>query len=164
MGATFLYYLGSMHPNSIMGTLRFPDRDRVFFPLSYICVALGLVVGFADFSQLKNASQKVDIVPNEHFLGQPFPRNMPTRIQYTGVDGCYIAVYSHDRYRSAYSVGNNIYVVGSIRVQGYYQGTVCQPKGYEGRDISTSLDMQAMTNRYFPGRKGGTWPGGYTGR
>jgi hypothetical protein len=99
----------------------------------------------------------------DHFSPGYMRTELPTVNPYVGEDGCYIVVYSRDKKGSAYSVAGGIYVVGQIRVQGYYQGRICRPKGYEKKDISASPTLKILTDKYFPGKKGGTWPGGDTG-
>jgi hypothetical protein len=47
-------------------------------------------------------------------------RVLPTVNQYTSPDGGYIACYSHNEEGAAYSVGDGIYVMGQIRLQGQY--------------------------------------------
>jgi hypothetical protein len=110
---------------------------------------------------------EVDAGPNHSVINHPAPGYVRTALrtvhQYEGEDGCYIAVYSHDKNGSAYSVADDIYVMGGIWVQGHYQGRVCRPKGYENQDISASPTLKGLTNQYFPGYRGGTWPGGDTG-
>jgi len=90
-------------------------------------------------------------------------RILPTKNQYMGNDGGYIAVYSHNPIGSIYSVGGDIYVMGQIRVQGKYDGRIFQPKGYEGVDISAAQYFKDLANKTFPACKGGGWVGGDTG-
>lgn len=89
---------------------------------------------------------------------------VPVRVHFEGARGCYIAAYTHDRARSEYPVSDTIFVVGFIRVRGSYDDAgVCQPSGFENEDISAQTYMTVLTNRYYPGRAGGTWAGGDTG-
>lgn len=110
---------------------------------------------------------KVYVDSSNSVISHPAPgyieKVLPTVNKYTGDDGGYIAVYSRDEERSVYSVGDGIYVVGQIRLQGYYQGRIFQPKGYENQDISANQELKTLTKETFPGHKGGTWAGGDTG-
>lgn len=110
---------------------------------------------------------KVYVESGNSVINHPAPgyveKVLPTVNKYTGDDGGYIAVYSRDEQRSVYSVGNGIYVVGQIRLQGYYQGRIFHPKGYENQDISANQELKNLTNETFPGHIGGTWAGGDTG-
>ncbi len=112
-------------------------------------------------------NSKVYVGPDNSVTNHPAPgyveKTLPTVNKYTGDDGGYIAVYSRDPKGSVYSIGNGIYVVGQIRLQGYYQGRIFQPRGHENQDISASQDLKNLTNEIFPGREGGTWAGGDTG-
>ena len=84
---------------------------------------------------------------------------------YKGQDGGDIICYSHCADTSLYSVGNDIYVNGRIRLQGTYrQGDgVFEPKGWEGQDISAVNCFKFMCNMAFSGCQNGCWAGGDTG-
>jgi hypothetical protein len=58
MGGIFLYYLGSMDPRSIAGSMRLPDRDRVFLILSCTAAAIGLMLGLLDFGKINDAPSR----------------------------------------------------------------------------------------------------------
>lgn len=149
--------------------------ERVISIAACVFVVLGLCLGFYAIGTPRNQRQshllprdfEVDAGPNYSVINHPAPGYVRTKLrtinQYEGEDGCYIAVYSHDKNGSAYSVADDIYVMGQIRVQGQYQGRVCRPMGHENQDISANPTLQRLTNRYFPGHIGGAWPGGDTG-
>lgn len=89
-------------------------------------------------------------------------RTLPTVNRYTGPDGGYIAVYSRNKEYAAYSVGDGIFVVGQIRMQGQYVDGIFVPKGYEGKDISADPDLKALCDATFP-ESAPCWAGGDTG-
>ncbi|WP_375511622.1 hypothetical protein [uncultured Nostoc sp.] len=66
---------------------------------------------------------------------------LPTVNRYQGKDGGYIAIYSHNTIYGVYSVGEGIYVIGQIRLQGKYIGRIFHPLGYEGQEISAAEDV-----------------------
>lgn len=82
---------------------------------------------------------------------------------YTGSDGVYVAVYSHEKEGSIYSVSPTIHVMGLIRVKGRYIGRVAHPDGWVNKDISAAQVFKDLANKYFPACKGGGWVGGDTG-
>ena len=83
---------------------------------------------------------------------------------YTGDDGGYVAVYTHDQEHSVYSVGGDIYVAGLVRVQGHYEGRIFYPTGYgQGDDITHDAAILRLCDRYFPALRGNDWIGGDTG-
>jgi hypothetical protein len=94
---------------------------------------------------------------------EPPVSQTPTVSKYMGNDGGYIACYSHNQEGSIYSIGGGIYVMGFIRLQGKYKGSIFEPKGYEGQDISAAQELKDLCNKTFPSAKGGGWAGGDTG-
>lgn len=90
-------------------------------------------------------------------------RILPTINKYMGDDGGYIACYSHNEEGSIYSIGDSIYVMGQIRLQGHYIGQVFHPQGYENQDISAAQEFKDLCNQIFPACKGDCWAGGDTG-
>jgi hypothetical protein len=88
---------------------------------------------------------------------------LPTVNKYEGSDGGYIACYSRNQEGSIYSVGDGIYVMGQIRVQGKYIGRIFHPIGYENKDISAAQEFKDLCNQTFPSAQGGGWAGGDTG-
>ena len=104
----------------------------------------------------------------ESSAGPPTPddtvNGAPVFNAYTGADGGYVAVYTHDREHSVYSVGGNIYVAGLVRVQGHYEGRIFYPTGYgPGDDITHDPSILKLCDKYFPRLKGNDWIGGDTG-
>ncbi|HYW21372.1 MAG TPA: C1 family peptidase [Nodularia sp. (in: cyanobacteria)] len=83
--------------------------------------------------------------------------------KYTGLDGGYIACYSRNKEGSVYSVGDGIYVMGQIRLQGQYIKRIFYPQGYENQDISAAQEFKDLCNETFPACKGDGWAGGDTG-
>jgi hypothetical protein len=89
---------------------------------------------------------------------------VPVFKPYKGADGGYVAVYTHDQEHSVYSVGDNIYVAGLVRVQGRYVGRIFYPTGYgPGDDITHDAAILKLCDKFFPELKGGEWIGGDTG-
>ncbi|WP_445632592.1 hypothetical protein NSTC745_04140 [Nostoc sp. DSM 114161] len=101
--------------------------------------------------------------PNQSILPNNF--YLPTVNDFTGSPGCYIAAYSHQREMSARSVGGDIYVMGQVRVPGHYEGRICQPKGYEGKDISSLDYFKELFDQKLPKVciNKSCWAGGDTG-
>ena len=92
------------------------------------------------------------------------PNGLPVFKPYTGSDGGYVAVYTHDQEHSVYSVGDDIYVAGLVRVQGHYIGRIFYPTGYgPGDDITHDAAILQLCDKYFPELNGGEWIGGDTG-
>ena len=110
---------------------------------------------------------KVYVAPEGGVVNWPAPgyeeRVLPTVNEYSGDDGGYIACYSHNQEGSAYSVGDEIFVMGQIRLQGQYIRRIFHPKGYEGQDIKTAQKLKDLCNQTFPACKGDGWAGGDTG-
>ena len=106
-------------------------------------------------------------VRGESVINWPAPgyeeRVLPTVNLYMGKDGGYIAVYCRDEGRGIYSVGDGIYVIGQIRLQGKYIRRIFMPRGYEGRNLSAVQEVKDLCNQAFPSAKGGSWAGGDTG-
>ena len=98
----------------------------------------------------------------------PYPsleeRMLLTVNDFMGTPGCYVAAYSHQAENSAYSVSENIYVMGQVRVPGRYQGRICQPQGYEDIDISVQPEFGELFAEKLPlACQTGCWAGGDTG-
>jgi C1A family cysteine protease len=110
---------------------------------------------------------KVYVGENGSVVNWPMPgyeeRTLPTVNKYTESDGGYIACYSHNEEGSVYSVGNGIYVMGQIRLQGQYIGGIFHPTGSENQDISAVQELKDLCNQTFPACKGGGWAGGDSG-
>jgi hypothetical protein len=90
---------------------------------------------------------------------------LPTYNHYRGADGGYVAVYTREQARSIYGVGDGIYVIGQLRVQGRYIGRVFYPAGYgAGANITCAPALIALAYRYLPSWRGiDHWVGGDTG-
>ncbi|MBN1533431.1 MAG: hypothetical protein JXA20_12255 [Spirochaetes bacterium] len=107
-------------------------------------------------------------VSDQGVVNRPFPgteeRMLKTVNAFRGYPGCYIACYSHSERDSAYSVGGGIYVMGQVRVRGRYEGRVCNPENYVGRDISAANEFTDLCAAALPDRcRNGCWAGGDTG-
>ena len=92
-------------------------------------------------------------------------RTLPTIIQYQGQDGCYIACYSRKSNNSVYTVGDGIYVMGLIRVQGNYSDRNCIPTGFEEKNISVQNYFVGVCETHLPKSCGDSicWAGPDTG-
>ncbi len=104
------------------------------------------------------------IVANQPFQGST-EKVLPTRNEFQGTPGCYIACYSHEENQSIYPIGNNIFVMGQIRVAGHYTNKICQPTGFEDKDISAEQEFKFKCEKVFPDKctKSSCWAGGDTG-
>jgi hypothetical protein len=92
------------------------------------------------------------------------PSVLPTRNLYRGGDGGYIACYGHQETGSAYRVGDNIYVMGQVRLRGAYSGRIFQPRGHRGQDISALASFKRICGRAIAACRGNAcWAGGDTG-
>jgi hypothetical protein len=116
--------------------------------------------------QLLPSPYPVYVIPNQGVVNQPYPGTskamLPTDNSYTSAPGCYIACYSHNP--GVYSVGPNIYVMGQVRTKGQYSSRVCQPQGYEGKDISAANSFkQLCAAKIASCRDFSCWAGGDTG-
>lgn len=138
-------------------------------------------IAYATYQQNQSWS-RYHYDPNQIILPTPFPVYiqdgivvnhpapgfsailLPTNNDFIDVPGCYIACYSHDAINGVYSVGNNIYVNGQIRVSGKYYGRICIPAGYLNRDISKATTFkQLCTNKIKSCGTADCWAGGDTG-
>ena len=89
---------------------------------------------------------------------------LPTVNLYKGSPGCYIACYSHQRENSVYSIGDNIYVMGQVRVAGRYARRVCEPTNFAGKDISANDVFKTICAEKIDVCKSAhCWAGGDTG-
>lgn len=108
----------------------------------------------------------VYVIPNSGVINWPAPGSvkvmLPTDNSYTGSPGCYVACYSHKN--GLYSVGPDISVMGQVRVRGQYVNRICQPTGYQGKDISADPMFKMLCSKGVPSCTDGTcWGGGDTG-
>ena len=103
-----------------------------------------------------------------YIIPPPYEEQVPAQTTqvtlYNGEDGGYIECYCHCADTGLYSVGDGIYAIGSIRMQGAYDSNgIFQPKGYENQDISAIDCFKFVCNMAFTGCCGGCWAGGDTG-
>ncbi|OCH97479.1 hypothetical protein A8135_02885 [Legionella jamestowniensis] len=116
--------------------------------------------------QLLPSPFPVFVMDNYGVVNRPYPgtkpASLPTDNSYTGVPGCYIACYSHNK--GVYPVSASIYVMGQIRVKGQYQGRICQPEGYVNKDISAASQFKQLCSEKIPSCNHiECWAGGDTG-
>ncbi|MEH2038631.1 hypothetical protein [Nostoc sp.] len=99
--------------------------------------------------------------PNKSILPKTF--YLPTVSDFKGYPGCYIAAYS--RQKIGHPVGNNVYVVGQVRVPGHYEEKNCEPKGHEGKKIDSLDDFKKLFDRELPQtcKNKNCWAGKETG-
>jgi len=89
---------------------------------------------------------------------------LPTKNHYTGPNGGYVAIYTRNAENGIYTVGNGIYVIGQLRVEGKYEGRIFVPEGYQlGDDITQDQEILTICDKYFPHMSGKMWIGGDTG-
>lgn len=97
---------------------------------------------------------------------------LPTFNHYTGEDGGYVALYTRDPELGLYGVGDEggseIYVMGQVRIQGYYDGRIFIPtagdRPYQlGDNITRDRTILAICKEYFPDVTSDYWIGGDTG-
>lgn len=113
-----------------------------------------------DFAVYTNGTTILNWQPNSSFE----KKHLPTLNYYLGEDGGYVAIYTRDEDAGVYSVGGGIYVMGQIRVQGYYEGRIFIPTGYSyGDNITQDPELLAICAYYFPEKTGRMWIGGDTG-
>lgn len=91
-------------------------------------------------------------------------KTLPTNNDYKATPGCYVACYSHDNKDAVYGVGNNIYVLGQVRVAGKYEGRNCIPQGFENKDIAAESYFNSLcAAKISTCKEGNCWAGGDTG-
>ena len=91
-------------------------------------------------------------------------KSLPIINLYKGTPGCYIACYSHQKDNAAYSVGENTYVMGQVRIAGRYNARICEPINFEGKDISGDVIFKTMCKEKITScGNGQCWAGGDTG-
>ena len=90
-------------------------------------------------------------------------KQLPTINLYKGYPGCYIACYSRQRDNAVYSVGDNIFVLGQVRIAGKYSARVCEPTNFAGKDISGEAVFKTICNDKIQACQGNRcWAGGDT--
>ncbi len=122
------------------------------------CYAI-LLLCFASFSAV--AEDATDLLPNPlpvYISGSTrvltpalgFTKKLlPIDNTYTGNPGCYIVCYSHDKDKSVYAVGGDVYVVGQIRVAGTKKFDSCEPQLAAGQVVSTVQAFKDLCNHTF---------------
>lgn len=89
---------------------------------------------------------------------------LPTFNYYLGNNGGYVAICTRNPDMGIYSVGDGIYVMGQIRVEGQYEGRLFVPKGFNANDdITQDKELLEICEIYFPHMKDQMWVGGDTG-
>lgn len=130
----------------------------------------------SDSGNIDTADETIETLPDSifiwtdgkivvnHAIAGWMRKKLPIINHYTGSgDGVYVAVYSHNKFRSIYTVGGDIYVMGLIRLKGSWNGTIAEPEGWEGKDISASEEFKQLAKQYFPACRNDGWVGGDTG-
>lgn len=107
---------------------------------------------------------------NGTIINNPAPgferRILPTvNHTYPAIDGCYIACYSNSAAGSVYAIEENIYVMGQVRVKGYYSGRLCQGDSFQGSpNIAEIQEYKAACGKYVAACSGNIcWGGNDTG-
>lgn len=91
-------------------------------------------------------------------------RTLPTTNLYKGTPGCYIVCYSHQKEGGAYAVGDDVYVMGQVRVAGKYKDRVCEPTNFAGKDITNDPTFIAIcAEKVATCANNHCWAGGDTG-
>jgi hypothetical protein len=89
---------------------------------------------------------------------------LPTINLYKGNPGCYIACYSRQKDNAIYSIGDNIYVLGQVRIAGKYNINRCEPTNFAGKDISADATFKTICSEKIEACTGGhCWADGETG-
>lgn len=111
-----------------------------------------------EFSVYTNGSQVLNH-PAPGFMEQL----LPTVNLYKGNSGCYIACYSEKKGNAIYSVSENIYVLGQVRIAGRYVNRLCVPTNFSGKDIRSEAAFKTICNDKIATCEGSCWAGGDTG-
>lgn len=76
--------------------------------------------------------------------------------------GCYLSCYSKNSTHAVYPIDTNVFLMGQIRVEGQYHNAICQPKGFEDKDIRIAKEFKAKCEEAFPERceKESCWASG----
>jgi len=90
-------------------------------------------------------------VPNPGFE----KKIIPTNNDYRGVNGCYVACYSHEKINSIYPFNNDIFIMGQVRLPGSYNQRICMP--------NSNIDANKLCNDKIKTCNGKCWAGGDTG-
>jgi hypothetical protein len=99
-------------------------------------------------------------------INHPYPgftqKLLPTNNEYRKNPGCYVVCYSRQANGAIYSVGDNIFVKGQVRVPGVYANRMCVPIHYEGKNISALSEFKNLCNRKIKSCQD-CWAGGDSG-
>ena len=75
---------------------------------------------------------------------------LPTVNSWLADPGCYLTCHTKDKDQAVYAIGNGTYVVGQMRVPGYYgKDGMCVTKLKKEEDMSTSRRFKYMCNVAF---------------
>lgn len=88
---------------------------------------------------------------------------LPTVNLYLFNPGCYVMCYTNSQDRGIYSVAQDTYTIGQIRVKGEYSGRVCVPFEYNKPDLETSETFKDLCSKTFKCIGSSCWAGGDTG-
>lgn len=73
---------------------------------------------------------------------------------------CKIACYSYNPLHAGYSIGQGIYVYGTITVPGKVEDHICRPKGYDHADISKEPYFTRLCGDHIKECGHSCWAGG----
>lgn len=102
-------------------------------------------------------------MPFLHFAEGFEERCIPVLNDFLRAPGCYVACYSHNPDKSVFSVAENIYMIGYIRVRGSYIGKTCVPENYENTDIKGERHFKELCSKSFSCIGNSCWADGTTG-
>lgn len=108
----------------------------------------------------RNAEGLVQDKPAADFA----PKIIPNINLFINTPACYIACYSTNPDKGAYSVSPDAYLVGQIRVEGSYQGKVCYPKDITQPIFSNEKRLTELCSKAFKCIGNSCWAGGTTGQ
>lgn len=101
--------------------------------------------------------------PEQGVSTTPFKKAKAKKIftnnDYKDAPGCYILCLSKNKKRATYAIDAHTYIMGQIRVPGYYDGGLCLPKGYEEQSLAEAKALIEKCEEAFPERceKGSCW-------
>jgi hypothetical protein len=92
---------------------------------------------------------------------------LPTDNSWLADPGCYLTCHTKDESQAVYAVGNGTYVVGQMRVPGYYdKDGMCITNLKKDEDMATSRRFKYMCNVSFnvPCQRESCWAEAKTGQ